>query len=171
MRYRTLTVFILRATRFLGFVCLCVLAVRVSASQVPVIPAYSQDYDPGRDPFADGRAALKLAKDTRRRVLIEVGGDWCKWCHMLDRFLSEHPSLAVQLNRTFVLLKVNVDETNDNAEFLSAFPRALGYPHMYITDSEGNILFSQDTAEFLDNGKYSRQRFQLFLDHWRIPHE
>ena len=136
-----------------------------------MIPAYSQAYDPGRNPFADGRAALKLAKETRRRVLIEVGGDWCSWCHVLDRFLIEHPFLQVTLNKTFVLLKVNVDETNDNAEFLSAFPRAPGYPHMYITDSDGNILFSQDTAEFLDNGKYSEQRFRLFLDHWSIPNE
>jgi thiol:disulfide interchange protein len=147
------------------------LAVQVSASQPQLVPAYSQGYDPGRNPFADGRAALKLAKDTRRKVLIEVGGDWCSWCHVLDRFLGEHPLLQVQLNETFVLLKVNVDETNDNAEFLSAFPGALGYPHMYVTDSEGNILFSQDTAEFLDNGKYSEQRFQLFLDHWSVPHE
>jgi len=171
MCYRTLPVFILRSTRFLGFICLCILAARVYASQAPVIPAYSQGYDPGRDPFADGRAALKLAKETRRRVLIEVGGNWCSWCHVLDHFLSDHPSLQIQLNRSFVLLKINVDETNDNAEFLSAFPKALGYPHMYVTDSQGNILVSQDTAEFLDNGKYSEQRFQLFLDHWRIPHE
>ena len=171
MCYRTLPVFRLRSTRLLGFICLCVLAAQVSASQAPVTPAYSQGYDPGRDPFADGRAALRLARDTRRRVLIEVGGDWCSWCHVLDRFLSEHPSLQNQLNKTFVLLKVNVDETNDNADFLSAFPRALGYPHMYITDSEGNILFSQDTAEFMDNGKYSEQRFELFLDHWSVSHE
>jgi thiol:disulfide interchange protein len=171
MCYRTRPVFILRSKRFLGLICLCVLATEVYASQVTVIPAYSQAYDPGRDPFADGRAALKLAKETRRRVLIEVGGDWCGWCHVLDRFLNEHPFLQVTLNKTFVLLKVNVDETNDNAEFLSAFPRALGYPHMYITDSDGNILFSQDTAEFLDNGKYSEQRFRLFLDHWSIPNE
>ena len=171
MCYRTLPVFRLRSTWFLGFICLCVLAAQVSASPAPVTPAYSQGYDPGRDPFADGSAALRLARDTRRRVLIEVGGDWCSWCHVLDRFLSEHPSLQNQLNKTFVLLKVNVDETNDNADFLSAFPRALGYPHMYITDSEGNILFSQDTAEFMDNGKYSEQRFKLFLDHWSIPHE
>jgi len=161
----------LRFTRFTGLVCLCVLAAQVYASQVPEIQAYSQGYDPGRDPFTDGRAALKLARESHRKVLIEVGGDWCSWCHVLDRFLRDHPSLQTQLNMTFVLLKVNVDETNDNAEFLSAFPRALGYPHMYITDSEGNILFSQDTAEFLDNGKYSEQRFQLFLDHWRVPHE
>lgn len=70
-----------------------------------------------------------------------------------------------------MLLKVNVDETNDNAEFLSAFPRAMGYPHMYVTNSDGKILSSQDTAEFLENGKYSEKRFRLFLDHWSIPHE
>lgn len=157
--------------RFPGFVCLCILAVQVSASQALVLPAYSQGYDPGRDPFADGREALRLAKDTRRRVLIEVGGDWCSWCHVLDRFLGEHPSLYARLHDTFVLLKVNVDETNDNAEFLSVFPKALGYPHMYITDNEGAVLFSQDTAEFLHNGKYSEQRFQLFLDRWSIEHE
>ncbi len=159
------------AWRFSLFACLCVLVARVSASPVPELPAYSQGYDPGRDPFADGRAALKLARDTQRKVLVEVGGEWCSWCHVLDRFLKDHPALQARMNRTFVLLKVNVDETNDNTEFLSAFPEALGYPHMYITDSEGKILFSQDTAEFLENGKYSEQRFESFLDQWGSSHE
>jgi len=157
--------------RFPGFVCLFLLVARASFAQGPGMPAYSQGYDPGRDPFADGRAALKLATDTRRSVLIEVGGDWCSWCHVLDRFLREHPSLQVQMHNTFVLLKVNVDEENDNAEFLSAFPRALGYPHMYVTDDAGRILASQDTAEFLENGKYSEKRFQRFLDQWSRSHE
>lgn len=171
MSYVTLTGFKRCAGRLSAFTCLLVLAARAAASQLPEPPAYSQGYDPGRDPFADGRAALKLARDSHRKVLVEVGGDWCSWCHVLDRFLRNHPALQAQLNRTFVLLKVSVDETNDNAEFLSAFPEALGYPHMYITDSEGKILFSQDTAEFLDNGSYSEQRFQLFLDRWSSPHE
>lgn len=166
-----MSVAMFHAMRFLSITCLCVLGVQVYASQVSELPAYSQGYDPKRNPFSDGRAALQLAKDTQRRVLIEVGGDWCKWCHVLDRFLNEHPSLQAQLHETFVLLKVNVDEVNDNAEFLSAFPRALGYPHMYVTDNEGVILFSQDTAEFLRNGKYSEQHFRLFLKHWSIKHE
>ncbi len=151
---------------FPGFICLCILAVQVSASQVPGLPAYSQGYDPGRDPFVDGKAALQLAKTSERRVLVEVGGDWCSWCHTLDKFLNEHPALLTRLHNTFVILKVNVDETNNNAEFLSAFPKALGYPHMYITDDEGAILYSQDTAEFLHEGRYSEQNFQLFLDRW-----
>jgi len=79
--------------------------------------------------------------------------------------------LRSRLHETFVLLKVNVDATNNNAEFLSAFPRTRGYPHMYITDSGGTILFSQDTAEFLQGGRYSKQRFHAFLDRWAKRHD
>ena len=159
-----MSVCMLYPMRFLSIILLCVLGMQVHAS--PALPAYSLGYDPARDPFADGNAALQLARDTQRQVLIEVGGNWCSWCHVLDRFLNEHPVLRTRLHRTFVLLKVNVDEANGNTEFLSVFPRPLGYPHMYITDTDGTILFSQDTAEFLQDGKYSEQRFRIFLNRW-----
>jgi thiol:disulfide interchange protein len=157
--------------RFLSIILLCVLGMQAHASPALVLPAFSEGYDPARDPFADGNAALQLARDTQRKVLIEVGGDWCSWCHVLDRFLNEHPALRTRLHQIFVLLKVNVDEVNGNSEFLSVFPRPLGYPHMYITDTDGTILFSQDTAEFLQDGKYSKQRFRAFLDRWSLNYE
>ena len=161
----------LYSMRFLGIIFLCVLSVQAHASPALVLPVYSEGYDPARDPFADGSAALQLAKDTQRKVLIEVGGDWCSWCHVLDRFLNEHPALRIRLHQTFVLLKVNVDQANGNSEFLAVFPRPLGYPHMYITNIDGTILFSQDTAEFLQDGKYSEQRFRAFLDRWSPTYE
>lgn len=138
--------------------------------QSATLPDYSLAYDPARDAFSDGRAAIQLAASTNRKVLIEVGGDWCAWCHVLDKFLQTHSDVQQQLHNTFVMLKVNVSDTNDNAEFLKAFPRPLGYPHMYITDSQGRILWSQDTAEFLEQGKYSRQRMLDFINKWQ-PHE
>jgi thiol:disulfide interchange protein len=130
------------------------------------LPGYSRGYDPARDPFSDGRDALQLARETGRMVLIEVGGDWCSWCHVLDRFLNQHPAIRAKLHEKFVVLKVNVDDSNDNAEFLSAFPPTMGYPHMYVTSNDGSIIHSQDTAEFLHNGKYSERRFLGFLDRW-----
>ena len=132
------------------------------------LPQYSIKYDPSRDAFQDGRDAIKLAQKTNRRILIELGGDWCKWCHLLDRFLNNHPDVKAQLHQTFVFLKVNVSEENDNAEFLKVFPRALGYPHMYVTESNGKLLLSKDTAEFLVKHKYSVQRFKAFFKRWKI---
>jgi thioredoxin-related protein len=64
----------------------------VYATQVASeLPAYSRVYDESRDPIVDGREALKLAQETQRKVLIEVGGDWCSWCHVLDGFIKAHP--------------------------------------------------------------------------------
>lgn len=131
------------------------------------LPAYSTHYDATRDAFADGRSAIKLAAESQRMVLIEVGGDWCLWCHILDQFLQDNTDLQQQLHETFVMLKINVSERNDNAEFLKAFPKPQGYPHMYITDRNGKILWSQDTAEFLQQGKYARQPMQAFINKWK----
>lgn len=133
------------------------------------LPDYSTGYDAKRDVFADGHDAIQRAKASNRRVLIEVGGDWCVWCHVLDKFLRDNPDIETELHNTFVLLKVNVDDVNDNSEFLKAFPKPLGYPHMYITENNGSIVWSQDTAEFLHKGKYSRERFLAFLHKWKLP--
>ncbi|MBI3188533.1 MAG: thioredoxin family protein [Gammaproteobacteria bacterium] len=138
-----------------------------TSAYAAALPDYSTRYDPARDVFSDGRAAIQLAASTNRKVLIEVGGDWCAWCHVLDQFLHNNQDVQQQLHDTFVMLKVNVSETNDNAEFLRAFPKPLGYPHMYITDNNGKILWSQDTAEFLQQGKYSRQRMLDFIARWK----
>ena len=158
-----------RSQLFVFFLLLLSAAFNAQASQLPAeLPVYSRVYDVSRNPNADGRAALKLAKETSRKVLIEVGGDWCSWCFVLDRFIREHPKVALRLHQTFVVLKVNISDENDNVEFMAAFPPAQGYPHMYVTDSSGNILSSQDTADFRENKKYSEARFMAFFDRWQI---
>jgi|LGOV01.1.fsa_nt_gb thiol:disulfide interchange protein len=130
------------------------------------LPEYSLNYDPQRNAFQDGRDAIKLATQTNRRILIEVGGDWCKWCHVLDRFLNENIDIKKELHKTFVFLKVNVSEENYNKEFLKVFPRPLGYPHMYVTEKDGNLLLSKDTADFFVNRKYSTKKFNAFFKRW-----
>jgi len=141
---------------------------QVKAVEKTTYPPYSIYYDPARDPFVDGRAAVALAKKTQRRILIEVGGDWCKWCHLLDAFIKNDKQIKQALHQTFVVLKVNVSDENSNEKFLSAFPKTLGYPHMYVADMNGNVIHSQDTGEFLVNLKYSKQKFLEFLKRWKF---
>lgn len=132
------------------------------------LPDYSIGYDPSRDALQDARDAIKLAKATNRRILIEVGGDWCKWCHILDRFLNNNTEIKKQLHQTFVLLKVNVSDENRNSEFLKAFPRVKGYPHMFVAENDGKILSSNDIGEFYEKGSYSIKRFKTFFKQWTI---
>jgi thioredoxin-related protein len=131
------------------------------------IPLYSKVYDEQRDPFADAVAAIKLAGETQRNVLIEVGGNWCTWCHVLDKFLADNPDIAGQLHAKFVLLKINVSDSNENAAFMASLPPVLGYPHMYVSTGQGDVILSKDTAELQVDGKYSRERFLTFIAKWQ----
>lgn len=150
---------------FLFLILFLVLLQNTFAQQLPV---YSLGYDPNRNVMQDGREAIKLAKSTNRRILIEVGGEWCKWCHVLDRFLNNNVEIKKQLHQTFVLLKVNVSDENDNHEFLKVFPRVLGYPHIFVTESNGKLLLSKDISQFFMNGEYSVERFEAFFKRFRI---
>ncbi len=150
---------------FVFFLLLLPVVFNAQASQLSgYLPVYSRSYDASRNPNADGRHALKLAKETNRKVLIEVGGDWCSWCFVLDRFIKEHPKVESRLHQTFVVLKVNISDENDNVDFMAAFPPAQGYPHMYVSDSDGNILSSQDTADFRENKLIHKYFLLLFYN-------
>ncbi len=132
-----------------------------------LIPDYSRTYDPKRDPFADGRKAIINAQTTQRRILIELGGNWCAWCKKMDRFIKNNKKIKKKLYENFVVLKVNVSDENDNHEFLSSFPKTFGYPHFFVSGRDGSVLFSKDTAELLENGQYSEKRFLEFIERWR----
>ena len=143
-------------------------AIASSNTRLDSLPAYSTHYDVKQDAFKDGAAAVKLASETNRRILIELGGNWCTWCNKMDEFFDQNPDVKLKLHETFVMLKINVSDENDNAEFLKAFPKPLGYPHMYVSEKNGSVLWSQDTAEFLKDGKYNRDSFLSFFDRWNI---
>ena len=66
------------------------------ASSNITLPLYSQVYSEQRDPFKDAIAAITLAKETNRNVLIEIGGTWCTWCHKMDAFLAKNPEVYHQ---------------------------------------------------------------------------
>lgn len=131
------------------------------------LPLYSKVYDDKRDPFKDAVAAIKLAKASNRNVLIEIGGNWCTWCHKMDAFLEKNPDIYDKLHQEFVILKVNVSDSNENEAFMKGLPPVLGYPHMYVSTSAGKMVLSKDTAELQEDGKYSRENWLSFIDQWK----
>ena len=127
-------------------------------------------YDSARNPADDLQQAIVLAQKENKRIMLELGGDWCIWCRYMDEFYATHADILQYRAENYVLVKVNVSEENSNDEFLSQFPAVDGYPHVFILDSDGTFLHSQDTAELEDgNISYVPEVFMAFLQKWAPP--
>ena len=123
-------------------------------------------FDASRDPARDLDSALRIARVTRRRVLAEVGGEWCTWCHIMDRFFAENPELAKLRDANFIVLRINFSKENKNQAFLSRWPKVAGYPHFFVLDSSGRLLHSQDTSALETTRNYDPVAFRAFLLDW-----
>ncbi|HYE95746.1 MAG TPA: thioredoxin family protein [Rubricoccaceae bacterium] len=131
--------------------------------------AYAVRFDPARDPAADVRAASEVARREGKRILLDVGGEWCIWCHRMDAFFEANPDLKALRDDAFVLVKVNVSEENMNAAFLSAYPEIPGYPHLFVLNADGTFLHSQGTSELEEGPSYNAEAVRAFLTAWAPP--
>ena len=123
-------------------------------------------YDPRRYAAKDIQAAMVEARRTGKRVLLEVGGDWCVWCHRMDRYFEENPKLLELRERKFITVKINYSRENENKKVLSAYPKIPGFPHIFVLDTNGAMLRSQNTGELESGKSYDLEKFIAFLKQW-----
>lgn len=126
----------------------------------------SAGYDPTRDPARDLAAAVERAGREHKRILLEVGGEWCIWCHILDEFLTSHAELGKTLANDFVVVKVNFSKEQKNEAFLGRYPKVAGYPHLFVLEADGTLLHSQDTGELEAGKSYDEAKLAAFFARW-----
>ena len=124
------------------------------------------EFDPARDPAKDVAAAVALAKAQDRRVIVDVGGEWCSWCHTMDRFIAANEDLKSLIDSRYVWVKVNYSKENKNEAFLSQWPRIEGYPHLFVLDRDGKLLHSQDMSQLEAGASYDKTKFVSFAENW-----
>jgi thioredoxin-related protein len=123
-------------------------------------------YDPAADSFADLEKAIAEAQESGQRILLTVGGNWCGWCYALNDYIKANEDVHALLEESFVSMKVNMDQENDNEEFLSQYPDINGYPHLFVLDSDGTFLHSQSTGPLEEGRSYDKAKLMGFLKEW-----
>ena len=157
--------------RSLPYVLLTAVAFSLFLAGSPQIVGQSKyvpvtKYDPKRDAAQDIQDATREAQRTHKRILLEVGGDWCSWCHTLDGFFEANPNLVLMRNENFITLKINFSEENENKEVLSGYGLVESYPHLFVLERDGKLLLSKDTGALESGKSYDLKKLTAFLKEW-----
>jgi thiol:disulfide interchange protein len=112
--------------------------------------AADKPFDPMRNPAQDLLAAEQQAAREHKNILLDVGGNWCPWCLVLDRTLAGDAGLHEALEENYVVLHVNWSRENKNEAFLAKFPKPNGYP-AWSTHTLGDGYNKQTLSRFLSH--------------------
>ena len=124
-------------------------------------------YGDERNAEDDLNATIARAHSEKKRILLQVGGEWCGWCKTLTSFIEKNDSVRSSLEKNYLLMKVTYTQKQPNEAFLSKYPKIVGYPHLFVLDDEGKLLHSQDTSPLEEGKGYSQDRILAFLEDWK----
>lgn len=139
----------------------------LAALTFSVLSASSADlpakFDPARDAAKDVALAVSIAKAQGKHVIVDVGGEWCPWCHILDRFVAANADVKALLDKSYVWVKVNYSPDNKNTVVLGQWPKVKGYPHIFVLNKEGALVVFQNTGELEAGTSYDKDKVLVFL--------
>jgi thiol-disulfide isomerase/thioredoxin len=132
-------------------------APRVSVATVNDLPQpLPLPYDEQADAQAAVAKAKAQAKREHKRLLIDLGGNWCLDCRVLAGIM-ELPELQPFLNRQFVIVKVNIgryDRNGDIAQHYGITGRLDGVPALLVVDPAHDRLLNRDKLFALADARH-----------------
>ena len=148
--------------------CLVAAGQSSGAQTAATFQAYSpvHNFDAKRDAAADIKAAIAEAQRTGKRIILDIGGDWCPYCHQMDKLFHEHPELVELRDKYFLLVDIYYGPDKPNRLALSRYSKLLGVPHFFVLESDGTLLFSQHVFDLRSGGKYDPEKMKAFLLKW-----
>src|SRR5258706_15948052 len=139
------------------------------------ISALSQDmtkfklYSPDEDAEKGIKAAVKLAKEENKHVLVQIGGNWCIWCARFNDFISNDTKIDSIIKASYIIYHLNYSKENYNAKLLAkyGYPQRFGFPVFLVLDGEGKLIHTQ-SSWYLEDGKksYDKDKTGSFFNDW-----
>ena len=132
-------------------------------------PSEKKDlYPADTDAQKEIQEALRAAAKSHKRVMLVFGGNWCYDCHVLDAAFHS-PEIAPTVNRSFIVVHVDIGEYNKNLELAKKYdvPLEKGVPAAAILDGDGTLVVSQKNQEFEKARSMSPEDILAFLNKWK----
>lgn len=125
-------------------------------------------YNPTADAAQDIAEAVKKAAESKKHVLLQIGGNWCPWCLKLHKFWHDEPQVDSILNADYILVLVNFSKENKNENVMAelGYPTRFGFPVLVILDSKGNRIHTQDSGLLEADKSYDIEKVVRFLKSW-----
>lgn len=121
-----------------------------SLQQLPVV--LMQPYDEHADANKAVAAAFDRAKKSRKRVLIDLGGNWCVDCVVLANFLKL-PEMHRFMDAHYEMVAVDVGRFDHNLQIPARFgltARLKGVPVLLIATPDGKLVNGNDVFATAD---------------------
>ena len=126
-------------------------------------------YNPKADAAEEIENALKKAKLEGKFVLLQGGGNWCKWCIEFHRFCKADAQIDSLIQKNFVWYHLNYSKENQNLPIFEkyGYPQRFGFPVFIILNEKGERIHTQN-SEYLEDGKssYDKKKIMSFLQMW-----
>jgi len=137
-----------------------------SLSALPVVERTPYDESANADTAVD--AAFARAKRSGKRVLIDLGGNWCGDCIVLAN-LMQLPELKPFLAAHFEIVSVDVGRFDKNLQIPARFgitKRLEGVPSVIIAEPDGHFVNEGRIAALADARHMSPQAIADWLAQW-----
>ncbi len=110
--------------------------------------------------------ALREAKETGKRIIVEFGGDWCSWSVKMCKVL-ESAKFKSLLQERFIFLRCYAGHDGEchYPEHLE-FPNFSAIPFFVLLNENGEIIASQSTETFEWFRFYKKYKIYSFLKSW-----
>jgi thioredoxin-related protein len=127
-------------------------------------------YNPKADASVDLNKAIKKAQNENKHVLIQVGGNWCKWCISFHNFINSDKQIDSLIKSDYVFLLINYSKDYKNPEIMKRleYPQRFGFPVLVVLDKTGKRIHTQDSGYLELDKSYDHDKVMTFLKNWSI---
>lgn len=125
-------------------------------------------YDESLNAMEQIDMALDQARASGRKVICQVGGNWCPWCLRFANFITTDPEIKQVVEKHYVYIHVNTSKENKNVEALKRLgnPGRFGYPVFVILNKDGEVMHIQNSSYLEQDKSYDRKKVLDFFLNW-----